>query len=264
MKLIISNLSWSFTETKKVIKILKRNNINGIEISISKIFNNNFNINNLIKIKNFWKKNKISFCSTQSILFDIKNAYLFGNKIQREIFFNEIKKKIYLCKKIGCKIIVFGSPQNKKTFLKKNLDIIAFETFKKISKICEKKKIYFCIEANPKIYNCEYLNYTKDAFKLVKKINSNFLKVNLDLGTIIANKESFINHIENNIHLIGHVHISVPYLEDILLYKDKVQKFIEKLKKNNYQKFISIERLPVGDNLKNIDKTIKLIKNYLS
>ena len=93
MKLIISNLSWDFNDNYKVIKIIKRFDINEIEISPSKIFTNNYNINNIEKIKAFWNKNKISFCSMQSILFNIKNAYLFGNKIQQKLFFNEIKKK---------------------------------------------------------------------------------------------------------------------------------------------------------------------------
>ena len=263
MKLIISNLSWDFNDNYKVIKIIKRFDINEIEISPSKIFTNNYNINNIEKIKAFWNKNKISFCSMQSILFNIKNAYLFGNKIQQKLFFNEIKKKIYLSKKIGIKILVFGSPHNKKIFLKKNINIIAFNTFKKISKICEKNKIYFCVEANPKIYDCEYLNYTKEAIKLVKKINSNFFRLNLDLGTIIANRESFKKIIKDNIHLIGHVQISVPYLKDIMLHKKLIKKFIEQLKKNNYQRYISIERLPIKNNLKSIEKSLKFIQSCL-
>jgi sugar phosphate isomerase/epimerase len=263
MKLTISNLSWELNQNYKVIKIIKRYNISQIEISPSKIFNNNYNKNNIKKITNFWNINKIGFCSIQSILFNVKNAYLFGNKIQQRIFFNEVKKKIYLCRKIGSKILVFGSPQNKKIFFKKNFNKIAFNTFKKISQICEKNKIFFCIESNPKIYDCEYLNYTKDAIKLVKKINSNFFRLNLDLGTIIANNESYKNIIKNNIQLIGHVQISVPYLKDILLHKDVVKKFIQQLKKNNYQKYISVERLPIKNNLKNIEKTLKFIKSNL-
>ena len=65
-----------------------------------------------------------------------------------------------------------------------------------------KKKIYFCIEANPKLYNCEYLNHTKDAIKLVKQINSKFFRLNLDLGTIIANKESLKNIIQNILYYL--------------------------------------------------------------
>ena len=264
MKLIISNLSWNLNENYKVINIIKKLDIKNIEISANKIFNNNYTLKNIKKNQHFWRKEKIKFYSMQSILFNTKNAYLFGNKTQQRIFFNEIKNKIYLCKKIGAKVIVFGSPSNKKIFLHRNLDNlnkIAYNSFKKISKICEKCGICFCIEANPKIYNCEYLNYTKDAIKLVKQINSNFFKLNLDLGTIIANDEPFKNIIQDHIKLIGHVQISVPYLKDIMSYKNTIAKFIKELKVNNYQKYISIERLPINNNIKNLEKTIKFVKN---
>lgn len=266
MKLIISNLSWNSDEDYKVINILKKHHIKNIEISVNKIFNNNYTLKNIKKNQYFWQKEKIKFYSMQSILFKTKNAYLFGNKTQQKIFFNEIKKKIYLSKKIGVKVIVFGSPSNKKIFSERNLDIlnrIAYNSFKKISKICEKYRICFCIEANPKIYNCEYLNYTKDAVRLVKNINSKFFKLNFDLGTVIENNESFKNIIEDHIKLIGHVQISVPYLKDVMPYKKTVMKFIKELKRNNYQKYISIERLPIKDNVNNLEKTIKLIKSCL-
>ena len=266
MKLIISNLSWNSDEDYKVINIIKKHHIRNIEISANKIFNNNYTLKNIKKNQHFWQKEKIKFYSMQSILFNTKNAYLFGNKPQQKIFFNEIKKKIYLCKRIGAKVIVFGSPSNKKIFSEQNLDKlnrIAYNSFKKISIICEKYRICFCIEANPKIYNCEYLNYTKDAVRLVKKINSKFFKLNFDLGTVIENNESFKNIIKDHIKLIGHVQISVPYLKDVMPYTKTVMKFIEELKRNNYQKYISIERLPVKDNINNLEKTIKLVKSCL-
>lgn len=96
MKLIISNLSWSFTETKKVIKILKRNNINGIEISISKLFNNNFNINNLIKIKNFWKKIKLVFAQLSLFYLILKMHIYLVIKSSEKFFLMKLKKNLFM------------------------------------------------------------------------------------------------------------------------------------------------------------------------
>jgi len=265
MKLIVSNLCWNINENNLIINLLNIFNINNIEISPYKIFNNNYSLGNINKTQNFWKKKKVNFYSMQSILFNIKNAYLFGNKSEQKVFFTEIKKKIILCKKIGIKVIVFGSPHSKKIFSNKNLEnlnLIAFKSFKKIAQICEKYKIYFCVEANPKIYNCEYLNYTKDVIILIKKINSNFFKLNLDLGTIIENKENFSSIIHNYIKLIGHVQISVPHLKDIMSYKSIVCKFIRQLKKKNYKRCVSIERLPVDDNVISLKKTLKLTQKF--
>lgn len=93
MKLIISNLSWNSDENYKVMNIIKKFNIRNIEISPNKIFNNNYTLRNIKKNQYFWHKEKIKFYSMQSILFNKKNAYLFGSKIQQKIFFNEIKKR---------------------------------------------------------------------------------------------------------------------------------------------------------------------------
>ena len=57
--------------------------------------------------------------------------------------------------------------------------------------------------------------------------------------------------------------ISVPYLKDIMLHKKLIKKFIEQLKKNNYQRYISIERLPIKNNLKSIEKSLKFIQSCL-
>jgi hypothetical protein len=59
------------------------------------------------------------------------------------------------------------------------------------------------------------------------------------------------------------VQISVPYLKDVLCYKNTIIKFIKELKVNNYQKYISIERLPINNNIKNLEKTIKLVQSCL-
>ena len=82
------------------------------------------------------------------------------------------------------------------------------------------------------------------------------------MGTIIENKENFSSIIHNYIKLIGHVQISVPHLKDIMSYKSIVCKFIRQLKKKNYKRCVSIERLPVDDNVISLKKTLKLTQKF--
>ena len=42
----------------------------------------------------------------QSILYEVKDAYIFGNTKQQKIFYLEVKKKIYLARKLGTKLIL--------------------------------------------------------------------------------------------------------------------------------------------------------------
>ena len=71
--------------------------------------------------------------------------------------------------------------------------------------------VRLALEANPPIYNTNYLNTTREAFRLVKKLGLPGLAVNLDVGTMIANGE----HPEDfalDMKYVSHIHISEPGL----------------------------------------------------
>ena len=89
--------------------------------------------------------------------------------------------------------------------------------------------------------------------RIVKKLNMDSIRVNLDLGTIIENKED-MNIIDNNIQYINHIHISEPYL-DIIKNKKIYEDLAIILKNNNYSNFVSIEM----KNQNNIDEVKKCI-----
>lgn len=263
MKLLISNLAWNFDENKKILKLLKKSRIKNLEFAPSLLFQNNLEKKNIIRTKNFWHNNGIKLYSMQSILYGKNNCFVFGSNKQRSNFIKEVFKKIDLAKQLGVKVIVFGSPSNKKRFNKKRiiLDKIFINTLKKIALYANNKKIYFCLEANPKIYKSEYLNYTNEALKIVKKINNKYLKLNLDLGTIIQNKEKIDDLINQNIRYIKHVQISVPYLLNVLEHKQKIKELIKLLKLNKYKNNISIEMTrPKKKTYQTIQKIITYIK----
>ena len=132
--------------------------------------------------------------------------------------------------------------------------------FKRISLLCIKHKVTFCLEANAEIYKTKYLTHTSDAINLAKKIKSDYFKINLDLGTIIANKENFDILIKKNLNLIGHVQISSPHLKNLLKYKTKIKLFIRSLKKLGYKKVVSVEMLKnKNNNLTNVNKILNLL-----
>ena len=263
MQLCISNLSWHKKELPKVIKLLKKKKINFLEYSTYNL-KNQFSRNNSIKdIKNFWQNNSIYLYSMQSILFKKKNAFIFGNRKQQNIFYDEITKKIKLANFLNTKVIVFGSPKNKKMFGKNNKEChkLMIKFLKKVSLLCKKYKIVFCLEANPKIYQTEYLTETNQALNIIKKVNSRFIRLNLDLGTIISNKENLDFIVKNHLKLVGHVQISSPYLINLSRYKKHIKQLIYCLKKYNYRKIISIEMLAQKrNNLEDLNKILNIIE----
>ncbi len=179
----------------------------------------------------------------------------FGSVEERNELIEYTKKAIDFASIINCDNLVFGCPKNRNIQNENDYEI-ALKFFKTIGEYAQQKHTVFAIEPNPTIYNTNFINTTKQAFDIVKDIDCKAVKVNVDLGTIIENNEN-IEIIEENIHLVNHIHISEPNLESIQK-RDMHNKLKNILNKNNYDKYISIEMKNQND----IEK-VKDVVNYV-
>ena len=101
------------------------------------------------------------------------------------------------------------------------------------------------MEANPPIYNTNFINDTESALDLIEKVGSKGFLLNLDLGTMIQNEET-VSELLGKVNLINHVHISEPGLKPI--EERSIHKEIQALlEKEGYDRFISIEMGKVDD-----------------
>ena len=116
------------------------------------------------------------------------------------------------------------------------------------------------MEANPPIYNTNYINDTARALDLIEMVGSDGFKLNLDMGTMVENRED-ISLLKGKEQLIGHVHISEPGLKPIVprkIHKD----LCELLNSYGYDGYISIE---VGrqDDISELRKMMKYVEGIL-
>ena len=95
------------------------------------------------------------------------------------------------------------------------------------------------MEANPPIYNTNYINDTLSALELVRRVDSQGFRLNLDVGTMIQNGEK-ADELVGNVKLINHVHISEPGLKTIE-NRELHRELCRILKEEGYDGFISIE-----------------------
>ena len=167
------------------------------------------------------------------------------------------KKAIDFANIIECKNLVFGSPKNRNINNGKNSEnqIRIFET---LGEYAHKKNTVIGMEANPKIYNTNYINDTKSALELVKKVKSKGFLLNLDLGTMISNNEDLLKVLKGNVKYINHVHISEPWLK--IIEKREIHKALKYvLLEENYEGFISVEMAKVDD-IEKIEDIIIYVK----
>ena len=262
IKLAISNIAWDKSNDENIYEFLKQNNIKGLEIAPTRIFEQN-PYDRLEEAKVYAnvlkEKYSLDIISMQSIWYG-KTQNIFENEDNAEELIEYTKKTIYFANAVKCTNLVFGCPKNRnmsdygKDYPK------AIDFFKEIGKYALDNKVIISVEPNPVIYNTNFLNYTEQAIKFVKEINLDSIKVNYDLGTVIYNKEN-LKILEDNIQYINHIHISEPNLE-LIQIRERHKELISILKNSNYQKYVSIE-MKNSNNIDNVKKIIKYLTNIL-
>lgn len=179
----------------------------------------------------------------QSIWFG-RQERIFGSEEEYDILLNYTKKAVDFATTIGCKNLVFGCPRNRN--LPEGADMSqGIQFFKEIGDYAACNGTVIGLEANPPIYNTNYINNTESALNLIEQIDSDGFKLNLDLGTMIHNEES-PEILKGKVKLINHVHISEPRLKPIETRKLH-QNVKDILLNEGYQRFVSIEMAKVAD-----------------
>lgn len=246
MKYSISNIAWNETDDEVMYEYINLAGFHAIEIAPTRLCKENpyDNIDiSLTKAKILKEKYNLDISSMQSIWFG-RNENIFHSKVERNILLEYTKKAIDYAVALSCNNLVFGCPRNR---IIDNVDqiMIADEFFFKIGELANSTGVVIAFEPNPTIYNTNFINTTKEAASLIKRINSEGLKINMDLGTVIWNNED-LDEILKNIKYINHIHISEPYLEKIEK-RELHKKLSKKLFERNYEKYVSIEMKNLND-----------------
>ena len=259
MKLSISNIAWSAEHDSEMYRFLRETGFRGLEIAPTRIFPES-PYDKLSEAKE-WADELMSnygleVPSMQSIWYGHQEK-VFGTKEDRKLLIDYTKKAVIFAETINCKNLVFGNPRNRDTEDIVGNYPIAIDFFREIGEYAAEHHTCIAIEANPVIYNTRFLNTTEQAVELAYKTNSEGIKVNVDLGAIIYNKEE-ISYLRQIPEYINHVHISEPGLK-LIEKRDLHQELFSALHEIVYDRYVSIEMGNKGslDDVKNIMEYVK-------
>ena len=246
MKLAISNIGWEMQHDEAVYEMMQKNGFSGLEIAPTRIFPQK-PYEDLVSARKWAEalKKHYGFLvpSMQSIWYG-KQEKLFGAEEEREELLDYTKKAIDFADAIGCCNLVFGCPRNRA--MPDGADVeIAAAFFRELGEYAVGKGTVIGMEANPPIYNTNYINGTVAALELIRHVNSEGFKLNLDVGTMIYNEEN-IEVLLGSVDLINHVHISEPGLKPIQR-RELHRKLVQLLRSEGYSNFVSIEMGTQGD-----------------
>ena len=250
--LIISNIAWNKCEESEIFNFLSKESFNSLEIAITKYFDS-WDIHNkdIVSLKQYFDKNKISIYSIQSIFFNTNYNIFSENKLFEKHFL----KVINYSEILGAKIIVFGSPKNRIISQNDNKQIF-IETMHKLSSYCGDRNLKICIEPNSKQYGCNFITNSFELADILKQINKKEIRMHLDSACMHLEKDSPSN-IGVYHDLLEHFHISEPYLGDFDNPSIDHYLYSSELKKINYNKYFSIEMRACSSNILKIINAIK-------
>jgi sugar phosphate isomerase/epimerase len=262
MKTAISNIAWQH-EDEKMLETLHHLGIQGLEIAPTRLISQDpyDSIEKAaVMSQHIHDRYKLTIPSMQSIWFG-RSEQVFKSKDEQESLIAYTEKAIAFAAAIQCKSLVFGNPKAR-NYHKGGLNNAEF-FFKTIADMAHKKGVVIALEANPTLYGTHFMTTTSDAISFVKMMAHPGLKLNLDIGTMIANHES-ASLLKGNIALIQHVHISEPYLE-LINPRDLHKQVLDQLADENYSNYVAIEMKTPSKNEDVIETLMylqKLIKPY--
>lgn len=240
MKLSISNIGWLEKDDNQAYAAMKELGFAGLEIAPTRIFPEKPYED--LDAARAWserllQEHGLKVPSMQSIWYGRTEA-VFGSDEERRILIGYTKEAVKFAEAIGCSNLVFGCPRNRcLPNGRKAEDSLSF--FKEIGEYAAAHNCVIAMEANPPIYNTNFLNTTKDALDFIKKADSKGFLLNLDVGTMIENKES-VSLLKGYERYIHHVHISEPGLKPIQKrgIHNELAEFLQDM---DYDGFVSIE-----------------------
>lgn len=245
MKLAASNIGWLDIEDDNMYEYMSSNGFAGLEIAPTRIFSQQPYEH--LEEAAAWagklkRKYGLTVVSLQSIWYG-RQENIFGSDAEWQALLAYSKKAIDFARSVGAGNLVFGCPRNRKIpedikDLSSAYDI-ATKFFKELGDYGAAREIIVALEANPPIYNTNFINTTQEAIQLIQDVDSKGFKLNLDLGTMVENQEE-ISLLVGNVNLISHVHISEPMLVPIRP-RENHRRLARLLADEGYDRYISLE-----------------------
>ena len=261
MKFSISNIAWPKEWDSQIYDKLLELGFSAIEIAPNRTIQSGYDATD--EEIDIWNHsyahyfNEVS--SMQSLLFKI-DLPIFDSNENMENILNILYKGVLFASKLKVKNIVFGSPSIRNVFNDEQFQRSKI-FFSKLSQYALEFGITVALEANPQIYNTNFMVSTLDTLDYVKTIKLPNFGINLDFGTMIENKELIHDIITNdNILYIKHVHISEPYLVKIDANRREYHiEVLKELLRFGYKGYISVE-MRIGCTFDEIIEILKYIK----
>lgn len=216
MRLAISNIAWDISEDEDVVQLLRKFNIDAIDIAPGKYFPDPANATqaDIEKVKRWWSDRGVEITGMQALLFGTFGLNVFGSKDAKNNLFKHLGAICRIGAGLGATRLVFGSPKNRD---RKGLsddqalsEAVVF--FRQLGDIALQQGVVICLEPTPTSYGANFMTTSAETAHLVRRVDHPAIRMQLDTGALTMNHESIETMLAECSDLIGHVHASEPNL----------------------------------------------------
>lgn len=265
MRLAVSNIAWDASADDAAAEVLRREGARGIEIAPTKWRDAPYDApaTDVAALRRRWEERGLPIVALQSLLFGMPDLQLFSGERERAALADHLHKVADFAAAVGARSLVFGSPKNRVRG-ERPMDeamTIARDFFRDLAPYARERDVFFCIEANPPEYGCDFITRTADAVRLCGFVDDPAIRVNVDLGGIALAKEDPADSVARAAKFVGHVHASEPHLAP-LSSSDAHGRAASALVGMEYSGWISIEMrgLAPSEQLASLERAIRAAK----
>ncbi len=240
MKISASNIGWRPEDDEAVYRMMRGYGFAGLEIAPTRVIPEApyDHVREAVRFADSLRERYgLVISSMQSIWFGVADR-LFGTPEERTRLTAYTKKAVDFAKAVGCRNLVFGCPKNR-VFPKDGDPSAAVSFFRELGEYAASCRTVIAMEANPPIYQTNYVNTTSGALKLIREVDSEGFRLNLDVGAMVENGED-LSVLQGSEKWIHHVHLSEPGLVP-LRRRALHRELAEFLRSFPYDGFVSIE-----------------------
>ena len=184
-RLLVSELAWSPNESPIFESFLRSRGIHQQEIVPSK--------------RNWNMTAYTNAYSAQSILYGV-DIQIFQ---EPKRFLDILRDRLDHLRPVGVTRVIFGSPKQR---IYSGEDAVSL--FRDAGDVCKEYGIILCLENNARCYGTNWLYTIKDTVEFVECVNHPYIGVNLDIGSMILEKETMVPATTR----IEHIQVSFPNL----------------------------------------------------
>ncbi|MDY6939777.1 MAG: sugar phosphate isomerase/epimerase [Cyanobacteriota bacterium] len=268
MKISISNIAWQNPEEEAIADLMQSLDIRGVEIAPTKIWPSPLTASDteIAEYKQFWNRRDIEIVSMQALLYGQADLKIFESDSNRQETLAYLTGMIQLGEKLGVRVLVFGSPKNRRieNITPDAAEPIARDFFFEVGEIAQKHHVTVCIEPNPVLYSCNFINTSAQGLDFVNQVEHQGFGLHLDSAAMTLSEEDIEPAIANCVDRICHFHISEPYLAAVGTGVVEHRRFAKGLKDGNYPHWTSVEMKAQdeSDNFINVEYALKTAIKY--